>query len=500
MTRKNSFVLFFLLGISFLLSLCYCPPFDAMFDDREVFSYGGMAILKGLVPYRDFFDHKPPGIFFINAAGQLLGGGLWGLWVINMVLALLATGALYRICLQNRLHFPWLLPLLFNLMVRDNLVSLGAGMTREYTTYFFVLFFCIFMGKARFRENLLGLFTGLIFFTQQEQVLAVLPFLLYALLTERSRPVYLRIARIGLGFGLVLLPILFYFAWNHSLAYLWEDGFRFNMVWYTAQPKSLGDHFRTIKRCLDAGNYEVPFLIALVLGGTAFFLRHKRKGLLLAALAAFFLSLAPEMMGNRFEGRANPIDSLPYFLPLAGSVCALLFVVFAFSDDAILGSRPIQLPYALLLCCGLAYTALQHSTHLIRRSEDTDINSPALNYLRQHRPGNYELYVFNYDDYIYAYNEFRILAPSRWIYHHMWDWYDKWDTDHALLTGITNDLLRHHTTYIIMDTVRMKQFLNPANAEYWQSFMQTYYEQLPISDTNKNILWKRKDALTYSNR
>ncbi len=499
MTRKNTAVLFFLLGISFLLSLCFSPPYDLMRDDREVFSYAGMAILKGQTPYRDFFDHKPPGIFFINAAGSLLGG-LWGLWAINTLLALMATWLLYRTCLQHRLAFPWLLPFLFNLMVRDNLISMGASMTREFTTFFFVLFFCIFMGRSRYRELLLGLFTGLIFFTQQEQVLAVLPFLLYVLMTERSRAAYLSIARIGLGFGVVLFSILVYFAWNHSLGYLWEDGFRFNVVWYTAQPKSLGDHFRTIKRSLDAGNYEMPFMIALVLGVTAFFLRHKKKGLLLAALAAFFLSLAPEMMGNRFEGRANPIDSLPYFLPLAGSVCALLFIVFAFSDEAILGNRRVQLPFALLLCCGLTYTSLQHSTHLVRRSDDMDINSPVLNYLRQHRPGgDYDFYVFNYDDYIYAYNEFHILAPSRWIYHHMWDWYYKWDSDHALLTTITNDLLRHQTTYILMDPKRLNQFLNPNSVVYWSSFMQAHYEPLKIPGADGYILWKRKEEVIPTN-
>ena len=497
MTGKNKYVLLLILGISFSLSFCFSPTYDLMRDDREVFTYAGRAVLDGQVPYRDFFDHKPPGIFFINAAGSLLGG-LWGLWAINAVLVLLATWMLYRTSLQHGLPFPWLLPLLFNLMLRDNLISQGASMTREFTTIFFIIFFCIFLGKSRFREILLGFLPAVIFFTQQEQVLATAPFLLYALWAQRSQPVYPRIGRIAIGFGLVLLPILLYFAWNRSLGYLWEDGFRFNTVWYTAQPKSPGDHFRTIKRCLDAGNYEMPFMIALVLGVCSFFLRHKRKGLLLAALAALFLSLAPELMGNRFEGKANPIDSPPYFLPLAASLCALLFVIFAFSEESIIGNKRVQLPFALLLLCSLTYTSLQHSTHLEKRSDDRDINSTALEYLRRHRPGNYDLYVFNDDDYIYAYNEFGILAPSRWIYHHMWDWYYRWDADHALLAGIAGDLLRHRTTYIIMDTIRMKQFLNPANAAYWRDFMRTWYEPQPIPATG--ILWRRKEILPPTNR
>jgi hypothetical protein len=201
------------------------------------------------------------------------------------------------------------------------------------------------------------------------------------------------------------------------------------------------------------------------------------------------------MMGSRFEGRANPRDCDFYFLPLAGTVCALLFVVFAFSEEAILGNPKVQLPFALLLCSGLTYTSLQHSTHLVRRSDDKDINSPVLNYLRGHRPGgDYDLYVFNYDDYIYAYNEFRILAPSRWIYHHMWDWYVGWDADHTFLNSITNDLLKHRTTYILMDAERLNQFLDPGAAAIWRMFMQRHYEPLTISGANGPILWKRIEA------
>jgi hypothetical protein len=323
-------------------------------------------------------------------------------------------------------------------------------------------------------------------------VFALLPFLLYTLLTERAS-FWSRVARMAGGFGLILLPILGYFAVNHALGYFWEDSIRFNMVWYTAHPKSLGDHFRTLKKGLDAGNYELPFMIALVLGVTSFFLRHKRRGLLLAALAALFFSLAPEFMGARFNGRMLPTDFYYYSLPLAGSVCTLLFVVFAYSDEALLGNAKMQLPYVFLLCSSLVYTAFQHGTHLIRRDQDEVINSPELKYLREHRPGDYGLYIFNYDDYIYAYNELHILAPSRWVYQHMWDWYANWDTDHAILSSIAADVLRHKTTYILLDPTHMDFFANPADAAWWISFMQANYEPIPMAGAKRNILWKRKE-------
>jgi len=137
-----------LLGIllaSVLLSLLYIPRYNLFTADKEIFRYIGMVILKGGVPYRDIFDHKPPLIFFLNYAGLLMG--TWGLWLIDASLALLATYLFFQLGRKYHLPYPWLPPLLFNLMIRDNLICLGMGMSREYTSIFLVIFFCVLLGK-----------------------------------------------------------------------------------------------------------------------------------------------------------------------------------------------------------------------------------------------------------------------------------------------------------------------------------------------------------------
>ncbi len=60
-----------------------------------------------------------------------------------MILVLLATGLFFKPASDTSLPFPWLLPLLFNLMLRDFLITDGIGMTREYTTIFQLIFFCV---------------------------------------------------------------------------------------------------------------------------------------------------------------------------------------------------------------------------------------------------------------------------------------------------------------------------------------------------------------------
>ncbi len=43
--------------------------------DSGVFLYAGWQILDGQIPYLDVWDHKPPGILYIDALGLLIGGG-----------------------------------------------------------------------------------------------------------------------------------------------------------------------------------------------------------------------------------------------------------------------------------------------------------------------------------------------------------------------------------------------------------------------------------------
>jgi hypothetical protein len=488
--NRQYYSLFFVMGVCLLLSLFYCPPFDLLLDDKEIFKYAGMAILRGEVPYRDFFDHKPPMIYFINAAGLIFGP--WGLWMINTLLALLSTLLFFNLCRQYRLPFPWLLPLLFNLLLRDNLISLGIDMTREYTAFFTVLFFCALLGKYRYRYFLAGFLSVLIFFTQQDQVLPLIPFLLYVVINDRPL-LWIRMAQLAAGALFFTVPLLLYFGVNHSLAYFWEDAFRFNFSVYTSPKKSLGDHFRTIKMVLDMGNYEIPFMIALILGITSLFFRNKKKGLVLASLAALFLTMSPEFMGGRLLIHEVPTLYIYYFLPLSAAICFVLFTVFAFTEDAILTGRKAQLPYAFLLCCSLVYTALQHGTHLQRRDEDPALASPELAWLRQKRPGDYQVYVFYNNPYICFYNELRILAPSKWIYQHFWGIYADWDTKNSMLQSIGQDLLRHRTPYVIMDAASIGQFANPANRDWWLSFMAAHYKPVLLPGRRYSLLWQLKE-------
>lgn len=483
----------FILVVCILFSFVYCPPVDVFYDDKGIFKYIGGLIYRGGVPYRDVFDHKPPLIFFLNYFGRFFGP--WGLWLLDTLLVLLTSLLFLDLCKKFRLPYPWILPLFFNLLIRDFLVCEGVGMTREYTAIFLLLFFCVLLEKSRYRYLLLGLLTGLTFFMQQDQILPLLPFWVIALAGDHPASLLRRILHAGAGFLTVTLLIILYFAINHSLTYFWEDAFMFNFSWYT-EKRSWLEHFTSIKDGMDYVNIKMAFIISVALGISALFLQNKKKALTFAALLAVFLSFSAELLSGKLL-----FKQYSYFLPLTASMPILVFTVFAFTEDGFLRDKKSQLLYGGLLSCSLAYTMLQHATHLSRHNGAWVKEIPEFRYLEQQHLKDYQLYVFDYSGFTYAYNQFNILAPSRWIYHHFWRWYPHWDTDHQILFSVEQDLQKHNTTFILDNSSDSIRIQNPTAYSLWQSFLQDHYQPVPRSDMPAEsqqllipglILWKKK--------
>src|SRR5690606_16399976 len=60
--------------------------------DSGMFLYGGQQMLAGRAMYLDYWDHKPPLIFAVNALGLLLGGGsMLGVYALEALALALAV-------------------------------------------------------------------------------------------------------------------------------------------------------------------------------------------------------------------------------------------------------------------------------------------------------------------------------------------------------------------------------------------------------------------------
>jgi hypothetical protein len=493
--REHRYSLIFILTVSVLLSFCYNPHFNWLSGDKEIFRYIGRLILRGRVPYRDAFDHKPPLIYFVNAAGLLMGS--WGEWFIGTSLALVATFLFFRLNVTWRFSFPWLLPLLFNLMLRDWLICLGMGMTREYTACLGLIFFCVCMGRQPYRYILLGLIGGCVFFMQQEQVMGLVPFAVYVLLPGHDTiPVSRRILGGIAGFGCIAVPLILYFAVNHALGAFWTDAFAFNFTVYTATLKeSFWDHLRKLKTLFAYGCYEVPVLVGLTLGISALFFRNRNRLLTFLAVLAVPLSLINEFMGGR-----DPVPDVyntgftHYVLPLAATIPILLFCVFAFTEEPMLQGIKPQGIFGFLVCASLAHIALQHGTHLKPVANSQMPGTPEFHYLRRLNIKDNDYFAFGNTDAVYITNQLKILEASPWVYHHFWKLYATWDSDHRLLRSIIQDLRQHRTTYIHDYSVPPGWFLDPSAGEMWHDFLNENYVPVIWNIPDQAILWKLKGA------
>jgi hypothetical protein len=467
--------------VSIGLSLLYCPPVDAFYDDIEIFRYFGRLIAAGGVPYRDVFDHKPPLIFFFNVLGP------WGIWTLNTALVLGTSLLFLRLGRRTTLPWPWLPPLLFNLLIRNYMICFGVNMTRAYTAIFLLLFFCLLLdGKRPFRYYWLGLLTAATFFMQQDGIIILLPLLLYALLTARTFRDWLLTAA---GCLTTAIPILLYFTTHHALTQLWQDAFLFNFHWYMTKPTP-GEHFRVIKQSLQNTDLEMPLILATALGLCALLGRHRKKMLLLASLATLLLSFVAESLSGMLQYGGG---FWYYLLPLSASLPILVFVAWAYTEEDWLREKKNSLLYGLLLCSIPLYDAAQHATHLSTGNARYLTDLPEYQYLRQHRPADKQLYAFGDNNWVRAYNEFGIFSPCHWIYQHFWGWYPGWDPGRQQLRDMEADLLRNHTEYIIYNP-RQNYFKNAAARDEWESFLKKYYQLQTVPGSPHPILWIRLSA------
>jgi hypothetical protein len=104
--------------------------------DAAVFALAGSRIRDGLMPYRDLWDHKPPGSYVLNALGQTILP-LLNAWQVSWLLTLFCTGAavvLIADLVRRRLGpgAAWAWGFLCCVGVACYPVALGGGTTESF--------------------------------------------------------------------------------------------------------------------------------------------------------------------------------------------------------------------------------------------------------------------------------------------------------------------------------------------------------------------------------
>ena len=232
--------------------------------------YAGRAVLEGKIPYRDFWDHKGPVIYYLNALGLLLGGGsAAGVWGLELAWAGAASICLFLLLRELGGELAgWAGVLVFLLGLGD---ALGGGnFVEEYGLLFTIvtlLVFRIFLQSRNVKWLVLcGILTGMAFLLRANLVsagLGIFAFLLVLAIRGRFSKVRL-IPLLGFSAG-AAAPILMYslyMAGHHAFSDMVSGMILYNRTY--AGPFSLNvlEDFRR-------GLAGFPWLGFWIIGGLA---------------------------------------------------------------------------------------------------------------------------------------------------------------------------------------------------------------------------------------
>jgi hypothetical protein len=212
--------------------------------DYGIYIYIGDQILHGNLPYRDAWDHKPPAIFYLNAAALIIGRGTrWGVWSVEFAFLFAAIAASFS--LIKRLWGFW--PAMFGtslwLWGLDRTLQ-GGNFTEEYPLVFHFLALLLLLElleapHIRLTNFTLGLTFAFSFLFRPNNAaiesVAIGMLLLIRLRSRESRALLTHLLFIGLGVVTPLLGGGAYFHFRGALADLLEASVLYNLA-YSESP------------------------------------------------------------------------------------------------------------------------------------------------------------------------------------------------------------------------------------------------------------------------
>ena len=256
------------------------PAVRAPDRDSGFYLYIGDQILHGRLPYRDAWDHKPPAIYYLNAAGLWMGrGSRWGVWLLELAALLAAAGAAFRLMRRLWGAPPALLGLLL-LLAGFRRTFEGGNLTEEYPLLLHFIAIALLPGLAHHPRRRMGnlglglLLAGALLFRPNNAVVEVTVVLALAAARMQDRDLrglLRQAAWIGLGLLTPLAATALFFRSQGALGDLFDAAVLYNLA-YSATGITGGS---TLQGALRA--FGPLMLVVAALGYAAAALRLRRE-------------------------------------------------------------------------------------------------------------------------------------------------------------------------------------------------------------------------------
>lgn len=210
--------------------------------DSSVFRMMGYVITEGRVPYVDYFDHKGPILYFINALGELISPrwGLFMLQVISCFFVILLWFNIARLFLRPTYSF---LSLLLSVAMWSGIYESG-NLTEEYSllpSSLSIYFALSYLTKEKISQHpywlslVYGLCFGIMFYIRPNDAViqcggVMMGIFLYIVFIRKLyKNAIINGLTFLLGFIIISLPIILYFYYNNALNDLYFGLIGFNL-------------------------------------------------------------------------------------------------------------------------------------------------------------------------------------------------------------------------------------------------------------------------------
>ena len=478
-----------LVALTFLLSIFISPYADGLGVDREVFRYVGMVWHEGGLPYRDVFDHKPPFIYLI--ANVFAPFGPWSFYVAGASFVSAAAVWLAAVLRRSGFQYYALPSLAFVLLMRFGPIIEGGGLTREYTACFILLFICSVLAHSGFVGLVAqGVLFGMVFLTQQNEILCLLPLSFLSIWRASLGHDFKFLVAKGLRACLTFIaglaiPLLVWYSYAEGHG-VWqafvEEAFVFNTKYYISS-KSLGTKVgETLAKLFSV---RLASIVALFGLATALLFGQIPKFWRLF-LVYLWASMAFALAGIALSGMHYGHYFLTLVPFLAVAIVPLLLGFGALATGvahiAISGKIVPHLP--LLLVLALVQPALEpERIEKIGRKRQGYPNFAEYEALDKVAGKRGQIYVFRNPSLLALNTDRKVLAPSKYIFTHMWDMYPTWDADGKEFRGILSSLDAANTQYIVdfSSTIPIRE---PQQTQ-WNTYVLAHYDTLSTLNAPK---------------
>ena len=443
--------------------------------DSGVFLYLGQQIMDGQIPYRDVWDHKGPGVYYLNALGLWLGhGSWWGVWWLEW-LSLAGAAILGYVVLSQAFgrgpaafaSLAWLTSLVF---ILD-----GGNFTEEYALPFqFAALYLFWKSRKSSRPLgyafMIGVTLAAVFWLKLNMIGVQLSIAVVAvvsmILSPDRRKVLTWIMALFAGVMAVTIPLLVYFAWNGAWNEFVDAAFRYNFIYTTSTLENKVKSALAGLQFLAQSSIAFTAVTAWIIGGLALFSKPRQTGAHTPLLQVALVGLPVELLLASTSGRMYVhyyLIWLPIFAILTARLAFDFWNYFAPAEITFL-QRKIGLKsvWSVALVIAMVLPAL------------TEMLNPVATLLKSNYPApspvvqRIQSYTTQ-DDYLLmwgAETSYNFLAkrrtPSRFVY--QYPLYTCGYVTDAMIAEFLDDIARHKP--LIIDTSSTKPpYVPPLNAQ-----------------------------------